>query len=188
MTPINRLRITVGGSEHLDDEYRKIVSLTGEMMVEWAHLDTLLARTLAQIAGCNDEVAEIIYYTPSAFSGRLEIIRNLTSHLMPEMSEKRELLDVFSKIDKLHKTRNSLAHSMVYRTIGDRAEPSRIERLEIRPSTKAMKRRFKAQAHDIEHHLQQIDQIMQYLFAIGVWTLPKRRSSVRYWANIVLNR
>ena len=184
---LRSLKVKVKGAEKATAEYEEIVRLTGKMVVLWAQLDTYLAIALGQIVGCDKETAEIIYYTPSAFSGRLEILSNLAKHLMPEMPEKESFCRVLQKIDKFHKTRNSLIHSRPVVTVTSPYENSSVQRHEVRPSTKNLRRSFKAQTNDIQHHLNLVGNIICYLHAIGVWIQPYNRRSVRYWENTVLN-
>jgi len=182
-----RIRVTVVGAEHLDIEYAKLVNLTGEMILEWANLDTLLSLALSQIGEMDISTAEIIYFSPSSFSGRLQILRNITKHLMPEMNEKRELLQLYEKIDQLHKIRNSLTHSAVRFNIHHDRSRSQLMRHEVRPNRNEIRREFKAQASTIEEHLRQIGNVSQYLFAIGIWMSPHNRRSVEMWAKAVFD-
>lgn len=183
-----RFSVRLVGAESVDEEYDKIIALTGEMVVVWAQMDSTLANLLAQVADVPIETAEIIYYSPSAFSGRLEITQNLIRHLMPEMEEKRELLAVLERLNRYHKTRNSLIHSTPVRSYNISNKTGHVERREIRPATKNLKRSFKAQAHDISHHLDLVDAVSQYLSSIGVDSVfPPHRISARAWAAIVLN-
>jgi uncharacterized protein with HEPN domain len=182
--------ITVGSNEADHERQRKefdeIMRLQGKMLLSWAQLDTLLSRVLGQLAETDEETAKVIYYTPSAFSGRLEILANLAKHLMPEMNEKRDLLKLFEKIHNLHKTRNSITHSYLALDLDMTRDQSVWMRRETRPSTKELDRSFKAQASTIAHHLELLGNVHQYLHALGAWTFPRSRSDVERWANITL--
>lgn len=185
---LTRLPFSLPGREHLNAEYDAIVKLTGEMALAWARLDERLSEALSYLLGTDLQVAKIVYYTPSAFSGRLEMVLNLTRHCMPDCEEKETFLRVLQKVDKLHKTRNSITHSNVNLIIAPVGKDSILERSEVRPSTKAFERRFKAKAHDIEHHLELVEYTLQYLaFFVPVVTAPFGKRAVEHWATMLLN-
>src|SRR5690242_15292181 len=95
------------------EERDRIMRLTGEIASDWASLEDVLAYALSALAECSDDTAFVIYYSPNNFAARLDMIVNLTKHLMPRGPERDTSIKILGKIDALSKSRNSFIHSMV---------------------------------------------------------------------------
>lgn len=92
----------------------------GEIANAWAGIEEQLCLAFCHLSGTDYETATIIFYTPSSFRGRLEIVRNLTRHSMPEAKEKQAFLRALEKLNGLNTTRNALVHARYGYLVGNR--------------------------------------------------------------------
>lgn len=158
-------------------EYVKILQLTGEVAIAWAALESYLAGVLQALALCSHNAADVIYYSPSSFSGRLSILRNLTNHEMPDGPERRLLLRAFERIERLSKARNGFVHSSLIFTL-DAKRGTSLNRRVWHPHKADIHSEYRATSNDIKHHLTRLGSLLQL---IGFMTTGADIHTIHAW-------
>lgn len=148
--------------DSLAAEYLDILRLTGEVTVAWSAVESYLSGVLVALAGCEYSAGIVIYYSPSSFSGRLSIIRNLINHEMPRGPERHLLERVCGRLERLSKARNAFVHSSVFVGSSPGNRPQ-LNRRVMHPSKAEIGSEFKATANDIQHHVDRLRGVYQLL-------------------------
>jgi hypothetical protein len=88
--------------------------LLGVILERWTLIEEELTNSLGALLDGNYAAAEVILYGLNATSMRIEMVRAVARHLMPEMPEKSGFLWLLDKINDLQKQRNELIHGQYY--------------------------------------------------------------------------
>lgn len=181
MAPPRKVEIRLRGDEPARWEYDRILRLTGEVAVAWAGIESHLVAVLRGLVDCSHSAAEVIYYSPSSFSGRLAIIQNLVSHEMPACDEKRSLLKILERLSRLSKARNVFVHSTLsFVSAGGKVH---LSRRVMHPSKQSIESEYRATANDIQQHLDSLAPFYQFLHFMLIGDCAE---TVRYWLSAAL--
>ena len=159
--------------------------LLGCVANAWANIEDHMCTVFLHLAEVDEETAQIIFYTPSSFRGRLQIILNLVRHKLPDGTTRDALVGVLDKLNRLNGTRNNLVHAHYGFTFYLDRHPS-IGRTNIRPNTKIIKSEVDIKRNEMETHLIKLTEIAQFFhFLIG--SHFGDTVSLRRYADMILN-
>lgn len=173
------------------DQYLKILRLLGQVVTDWAELDSNLVALLCHMADCNEDIGTIIYHALDSFAPKLSILKALALHAVKDENEKKKLLCLLDRLNDLHKARNDLIHasySASYAIPRDISQPRRRVRLQkriTRSSRKILHHQIAAQTAEIDTHLNLVASLRQFLlFYCGRFRDEKAADQ---WLAIFLN-
>ncbi len=179
-----RISFRVSGDDDAHAKLQDILSLTGQVTFAWAGLEQDLVLVLCFLSGATYPASEIIYYSPSSFSGRLAIIKNLVQHEMPEGPERALLERALDRIQRLSKARNAFIHSAVAMNIGAVRTPY-LTRTVWQPHRPERKETYRTGPADLEAHLVKLGCLRQLRYFLSQWQSDVK--TVRHWARLAVN-
>lgn len=178
----------IGGTEKAVAERAKATQMIGEVALAWADMESALCDVLRQILAVDTEAAQIVFYTPSSFSARADIIINLLKHYVPACHYRDDLELVISKLRSLHNTRNDLIHSqyLVNLTMRPGSRESYLSRNMTHPRRKTLSSAIRNPLSIFSDHLDIMYACRQYLHHLtGI--SPHTATSARQWLSMARN-
>jgi hypothetical protein len=130
------------------DHNPAIAGALGNMVIAWAHAETMLVLTLARITGIGVNMALTGYYRIPTFEARVKFLKALLSEWNTQDFDRDEIVAAIDKLSKLSRTRNHWVH-------GDWcANQAKTETVifDQRSAVDAPDRRKIVKASDINHH------------------------------------
>lgn len=127
----------------------ELATALGNMVVAWAHAETVLLLTLARVTGASVHMAQAGYYRVPTFESRTKFILGLMAEWHPAADfDREEILKAVEKLSKLASARNGWVH-------GDwcvAADKSHTVIFDHRTESGSPHRRRPVKAADIRNH------------------------------------
>lgn len=84
----------------------------GRLNYSWSNTESLLVHLLAGLAGVPQDVAVVLFLSLTSTRARIELIERLAKLRRTDGEERRELLDLMQRFNRLASTRNRFNHSI----------------------------------------------------------------------------
>lgn len=180
-----RLKPLIPGKDLAGDLDKAMMRL-GEIANDWAGIEFRLCVAFMLLSQTNYETATVIFYTPSSFRGRLQMILNLASHVMPACKERGLFVAALNKLNKLNSARNAFVHASYGMTtdLSGEEPDGWISRQNIQPNSATLRSSVKAQLNAMDHHLEMLNALHNFLFFFCAWSNPYPKCPVRHWAKM----
>lgn len=163
------------------DEFHKAL---GEIANAWAGIEDCLCILFSHLSGTDWDTATILFYSPSSFRARLEMIQNLRQHKMPPSVENDLLANACEKLNSLNIKRNALVHGRWGMTTAQRLDGRRdgwVTRENVQPRKKDMRATAKPSLSEMDDHLDALGALYHCLYFFG-HPSPGHPCPIRAWA------
>src|SRR5262249_17524592 len=94
------------------DAFPDYTQAIGLITVELAAMETELLDLLASLLGLTQKAASAIFFTPKSTRARIDILANLTPHLITEDKLCNKITELVASASKLLNRRNDLIHEV----------------------------------------------------------------------------
>lgn len=163
------------------DEFHKAL---GEIANAWAGMEDCLCVLFSHLAETDWETSTILFYSPSSFRARLEMIANLQRHKMPDCLENQLLTNAIAKLNDLNTKRNALVHGRWGMTSEHKPSGKRagwVSRENVQPRKKDMRATTKPTLSEMDDHLDSLGALYQCLYFFGRHS-PGYPCPIKAWA------
>lgn len=155
------------GDKGADKEKVKTFYRLGELASKWSEIEENLCVVFQQLTETTPEAAQIIFYTPGSFRGRLELLRNVVTHLLPAWADKQRtvLTKAFDRLGGYNSARNAIIHATYQFQHGYPKKPDQVRftRQNIYPGKQEVAQTVQGPRTEIEQQLVQLTDVQLFL-------------------------
>lgn len=91
-------------------DFDQFLMLVGRLNYAWTNTESLLIHLIAGLSGTDKETATVTFLTLNTSRARIDLVQRLAKLLRVAESERRDILDVTSRMQKASRIRNKYNH------------------------------------------------------------------------------
>lgn len=91
-------------------DFDQFLMLVGRLNYAWTNTESLLIHLIAGLSGIDKETATVTFLTLNTSRARIDLVQRLAKLLRVAESERRDILDVTSRMQKASRIRNKYNH------------------------------------------------------------------------------
>jgi len=91
-------------------DFDQFLMLVGRLNYAWTNTESLLIHLIAGLSGTDKETATVTFLTLNTSRARIDLVQRLAKLLRVAENERRDILDVTSRMQKASRIRNKYNH------------------------------------------------------------------------------